>query len=101
MFNKFARNHGFDPLVAKNWYYVSRQDVLEMKVCIKLKKKTLINIFILMKGAERTMNYYDRSFVNALIHLYPDVGFDRVQFLEGNTSRLITPLSLPSYISLL
>ena len=44
------------------------------------------------------MNYYDRSFVNALIHLYPDVGFDRVQFLEGNTSRLITPLSLPSYI---
>ena len=43
-FDVFARNKGFDPHIAENWYTISRDDVFQSEVlwiyfCITQKKK--------------------------------------------------------------
>jgi hypothetical protein len=34
-FNKYARQKGFDPLIAQNWYTADREDIIAQKVSQK------------------------------------------------------------------
>jgi len=67
MFFSFAKEKGFDPLVAENWYSVTSSLLLEQE------------------GAPSVLFYYDGSFVKALMHLFPDMDFDETKFFK--TSR--------------
>eukprot|EP00026_Physarum_polycephalum_P002322 Phypoly_transcript_02328.p1 GENE.Phypoly_transcript_02328~~Phypoly_transcript_02328.p1 ORF type:complete len:917 (+),score=144.55 Phypoly_transcript_02328:40-2790(+) len=57
-FDELAKDKGFDPLVAKNWYSIVPSDINPRK------------------GADRLMDYYGGSFVKAIETIYPDIGFD-------------------------
>eukprot|EP00026_Physarum_polycephalum_P003969 Phypoly_transcript_03986.p1 GENE.Phypoly_transcript_03986~~Phypoly_transcript_03986.p1 ORF type:complete len:741 (+),score=114.71 Phypoly_transcript_03986:43-2265(+) len=72
-FDKFARERGFDPLVPDNWYTSDKSAIRRIK------------------GAQSILNYYNSSIVNALIHVYPDIGlkqegFDRMPVGYWNSS---------------
>eukprot|EP00026_Physarum_polycephalum_P002670 Phypoly_transcript_02678.p1 GENE.Phypoly_transcript_02678~~Phypoly_transcript_02678.p1 ORF type:complete len:822 (+),score=110.18 Phypoly_transcript_02678:190-2655(+) len=58
-FNEFAREQHFDPKLAKNWYSVSRDNVLAKK------------------GAKTVLAHYGGSMARALIHLYPYIGLSK------------------------
>jgi hypothetical protein len=47
-FEKFAARHGFDPLIAENWYTVSKESIIKTKVQKKKKKKKKKSIFLLV-----------------------------------------------------
>jgi hypothetical protein len=34
-FEQFAQRYGFDPLVAKNWYHFSEEQIKDFEVCSK------------------------------------------------------------------
>jgi len=61
-FDTYAKDNGFDPLVASNWYSVTRQNILKCK------------------GSSTVLTYYQGSFVKALAFLYPDIGLDTTKF---------------------
>eukprot|EP00026_Physarum_polycephalum_P000846 Phypoly_transcript_00847.p1 GENE.Phypoly_transcript_00847~~Phypoly_transcript_00847.p1 ORF type:complete len:1309 (+),score=236.62 Phypoly_transcript_00847:226-3927(+) len=58
-FEKYAKENGFDPLVATNWY---NQDRLKI---------------MYTKGGHTVMSYYNGSIAKALADLFPDIGIDR------------------------
>eukprot|EP00026_Physarum_polycephalum_P001243 Phypoly_transcript_01244.p1 GENE.Phypoly_transcript_01244~~Phypoly_transcript_01244.p1 ORF type:complete len:1086 (+),score=113.52 Phypoly_transcript_01244:74-3331(+) len=58
-FEDFAREQGFDPLIAANWRKV-KTDVIEKR-----------------KGAYRVLKPYDRKLSKALAQLFPDIGINR------------------------
>eukprot|EP00026_Physarum_polycephalum_P003664 Phypoly_transcript_03677.p1 GENE.Phypoly_transcript_03677~~Phypoly_transcript_03677.p1 ORF type:complete len:748 (+),score=79.94 Phypoly_transcript_03677:247-2244(+) len=57
-FENYAREHGFDPLVAENWYKQSREKLMSRK------------------GARRVIHCHNNSIDQALIDLFPDIGLD-------------------------
>eukprot|EP00026_Physarum_polycephalum_P001049 Phypoly_transcript_01050.p1 GENE.Phypoly_transcript_01050~~Phypoly_transcript_01050.p1 ORF type:complete len:906 (+),score=142.25 Phypoly_transcript_01050:476-3193(+) len=61
-FDRFAKLHKFDPLKPSNWY--------------KMKLDTIFAI----KGGKNILEYYSRSLAKALIHAYPEIGFDQNKF---------------------
>eukprot|EP00026_Physarum_polycephalum_P002518 Phypoly_transcript_02525.p1 GENE.Phypoly_transcript_02525~~Phypoly_transcript_02525.p1 ORF type:complete len:833 (+),score=92.99 Phypoly_transcript_02525:54-2552(+) len=63
VFENFAKEKGFDPLSASGWYKVTMTDT----------KYT--------KGIRSVLNYYQDSLTNAVIHLFPDVVFNRKKFM--------------------
>eukprot|EP00026_Physarum_polycephalum_P001926 Phypoly_transcript_01929.p1 GENE.Phypoly_transcript_01929~~Phypoly_transcript_01929.p1 ORF type:complete len:592 (+),score=74.28 Phypoly_transcript_01929:633-2408(+) len=66
--NEFAQQQGFDPLVAQNWYSISR-DFMKSDEVSQIHKK-IRTIFSLYKG----------SFIKALMNIYPEVRFNPVHF---------------------
>eukprot|EP00026_Physarum_polycephalum_P002917 Phypoly_transcript_02926.p1 GENE.Phypoly_transcript_02926~~Phypoly_transcript_02926.p1 ORF type:complete len:773 (+),score=149.17 Phypoly_transcript_02926:98-2416(+) len=63
-FNEMAKERGFDPLIAENWYPFAREDVLRRKGGVGILKK------------------YNHSFTNVLIDVYPFVKFDKNKFFS-------------------
>eukprot|EP00026_Physarum_polycephalum_P000662 Phypoly_transcript_00663.p1 GENE.Phypoly_transcript_00663~~Phypoly_transcript_00663.p1 ORF type:complete len:1097 (+),score=133.55 Phypoly_transcript_00663:927-4217(+) len=61
-FDNFALSRGFEPLVAKNWYSVTQQQVLETKY------------------SRVVLGFYKGSFINALLSLYPSIGLAKLKF---------------------
>lgn len=60
-FERFAKRHGFDPLVPENWYKISRKEVAE--------------------GRGRTvLSYYSGNIVKALLDLFPNLDWDDTAF---------------------
>eukprot|EP00026_Physarum_polycephalum_P001040 Phypoly_transcript_01041.p1 GENE.Phypoly_transcript_01041~~Phypoly_transcript_01041.p1 ORF type:complete len:1163 (+),score=140.56 Phypoly_transcript_01041:229-3717(+) len=65
IFDKFAKSHQFDPLVADNWYNVSKDELLQ--------DKAVSSIY---------WNYYKKKrwFGELLLDLYPNIGVDLSKF---------------------
>eukprot|EP00026_Physarum_polycephalum_P002139 Phypoly_transcript_02143.p1 GENE.Phypoly_transcript_02143~~Phypoly_transcript_02143.p1 ORF type:complete len:817 (+),score=78.77 Phypoly_transcript_02143:221-2671(+) len=61
-FDEFARENGFDPLVAQNWYQVSTSDIR--------KKETW----------SAALRAYSGNVVKALLYVYPDIGLEEAWF---------------------
>eukprot|EP00026_Physarum_polycephalum_P001003 Phypoly_transcript_01004.p1 GENE.Phypoly_transcript_01004~~Phypoly_transcript_01004.p1 ORF type:complete len:1224 (-),score=188.92 Phypoly_transcript_01004:75-3746(-) len=61
-FVEYAREHSFDPLIAQNWYDISRDDIMNVK------------------SAGSVMLYYSGSTISALLHLFPEIGLERTKF---------------------
>eukprot|EP00026_Physarum_polycephalum_P001342 Phypoly_transcript_01343.p1 GENE.Phypoly_transcript_01343~~Phypoly_transcript_01343.p1 ORF type:complete len:974 (+),score=101.70 Phypoly_transcript_01343:154-3075(+) len=61
LFHMFAKQGNFDPLVAENWYKVTKADILEIK------------------GASSILKYYG-GFQKALLATFPNIGFDATKF---------------------
>eukprot|EP00026_Physarum_polycephalum_P002145 Phypoly_transcript_02149.p1 GENE.Phypoly_transcript_02149~~Phypoly_transcript_02149.p1 ORF type:complete len:898 (+),score=87.49 Phypoly_transcript_02149:121-2814(+) len=61
-FEDYANKHGFDPLVANNWYSQTREKVLSTK------------------GAFGVIHYHNKSIPEALQYMFPDVSFDQSKF---------------------
>jgi len=64
LFEQFAKERGFDPLIPDNWYGIKGKDLHTMK------------------GGGRVLSYYNWNFVKAVTTLFPDIGFDRAKFPE-------------------
>eukprot|EP00026_Physarum_polycephalum_P003407 Phypoly_transcript_03418.p1 GENE.Phypoly_transcript_03418~~Phypoly_transcript_03418.p1 ORF type:complete len:724 (+),score=75.11 Phypoly_transcript_03418:129-2300(+) len=62
-FDKVARDKGFDPLVAENWYSITRK-------MIEQKKGNPLAAYSGKSG----------KLASALIHLYPNIGLDKNKF---------------------
>eukprot|EP00026_Physarum_polycephalum_P003063 Phypoly_transcript_03072.p1 GENE.Phypoly_transcript_03072~~Phypoly_transcript_03072.p1 ORF type:complete len:815 (+),score=91.36 Phypoly_transcript_03072:101-2545(+) len=61
-FEKYAKIHGFDPLVPDNWYSQSRKSILAME------------------GARRILFFHGNSIAKALQDLFPTIGLDKSKF---------------------
>jgi len=61
-FGSFARKHGFDPLVAENWYYVSRSMLMSEK------------------RAKAVLAPFQFSHVLGLLAVYPHIGLEKSKF---------------------
>jgi len=61
-FEKFAQQKRFNPLIPNNWYDVPSRTILAAK------------------GAGRLLAYYQGSYAKALIHLFPELHFDKRKF---------------------
>jgi len=61
IFHLFAQQGGFDPLVAENWYSITKADILNVK------------------GASTILKYYG-GFHKALIATFPNINFDNTKF---------------------
>eukprot|EP00026_Physarum_polycephalum_P002204 Phypoly_transcript_02209.p1 GENE.Phypoly_transcript_02209~~Phypoly_transcript_02209.p1 ORF type:complete len:520 (+),score=44.14 Phypoly_transcript_02209:1308-2867(+) len=67
VFDKFARDNKFDPLVPDNWYQVS------------------YDMLISTKGISSILQYYyNNNIKKALMHIYPNIGLDQTNFPERN-----------------
>eukprot|EP00026_Physarum_polycephalum_P002189 Phypoly_transcript_02194.p1 GENE.Phypoly_transcript_02194~~Phypoly_transcript_02194.p1 ORF type:complete len:921 (+),score=154.23 Phypoly_transcript_02194:106-2868(+) len=65
-FHDYAKNNGFDPLIASNWYNVTFQDLKEHK------------------GSRSILFYHNFSLKRALQWVYPDIGLDPSLFQQKN-----------------
>lgn len=100
-FEKYAHDHGFDPLLPSAWYaqssssftdikvlYVSTSRPLFVLVFEKLAQSHLPNstpLFItnrFAQGALVVLSYHKDSFSRALMDLFPDIGIDPKKFLN-------------------
>jgi len=61
-FEKFAEEHGFDPLVAKNWYPVTLEMILPRK------------------GSSTVLSYHGGTLKKSLLELFPDIGLEKAKF---------------------
>eukprot|EP00026_Physarum_polycephalum_P005484 Phypoly_transcript_05519.p1 GENE.Phypoly_transcript_05519~~Phypoly_transcript_05519.p1 ORF type:complete len:450 (+),score=67.80 Phypoly_transcript_05519:184-1350(+) len=61
-FDQLARKKGMDPLVAENWYHLRSDEIFAER------------------GASALLEYYDHSFINGLIDVYPNVNFIETKF---------------------
>eukprot|EP00026_Physarum_polycephalum_P001768 Phypoly_transcript_01770.p1 GENE.Phypoly_transcript_01770~~Phypoly_transcript_01770.p1 ORF type:complete len:893 (+),score=154.72 Phypoly_transcript_01770:58-2736(+) len=61
-FAKFATEKNFDPLVAKNWYRISEEDIKKHQDGIRILK------------------YYDNSLPRALANTFPKIGLNPFEF---------------------
>lgn len=73
----FAKNSGFDPLVAENWYTISRDKIMQ-SVCTPLLGQTIVT---LLQGGAKVIDQYNGSVVGALINLFPNIGLDKSKLL--------------------
>eukprot|EP00026_Physarum_polycephalum_P001627 Phypoly_transcript_01629.p1 GENE.Phypoly_transcript_01629~~Phypoly_transcript_01629.p1 ORF type:complete len:1030 (-),score=139.53 Phypoly_transcript_01629:75-3164(-) len=62
VFEDYAREHGFDPLVPENWYNQPRRSI------------------VAFKGASGPIRYYGHSVSKALIDCFPEIGLEAEKF---------------------
>jgi len=62
LFDEFAEKNGFDPLLAENWYRITRSKILSMK------------------GSETILSQYGSSLSRTVAQMYPDIGVDVTKF---------------------
>eukprot|EP00026_Physarum_polycephalum_P001437 Phypoly_transcript_01438.p1 GENE.Phypoly_transcript_01438~~Phypoly_transcript_01438.p1 ORF type:complete len:1047 (+),score=162.81 Phypoly_transcript_01438:248-3388(+) len=61
-FDDFAKKYEFDPLINTNWYNITTKQFVEEK------------------GGSSILNYYNNSFIKALMEIYPASGIDESKF---------------------
>eukprot|EP00026_Physarum_polycephalum_P001724 Phypoly_transcript_01726.p1 GENE.Phypoly_transcript_01726~~Phypoly_transcript_01726.p1 ORF type:complete len:978 (+),score=124.21 Phypoly_transcript_01726:128-3061(+) len=61
-FELYAKENGFNPLVAHNWYLQTREKIMSSK------------------GAHSVVYHHNNSVSQALIDLFPDIGLDKMKF---------------------
>lgn len=78
--DKYAKERGFDPLIAENWFEYTSEAVSIAQVlsCYFLSLSCVL--LTENQGGETVLSYYSGSVVGALQHLYPEVNFDPNKF---------------------
>jgi len=66
-FENYAKQCGFDPLLAENWY-----------------SESLLKIKSMKKGIQRVMSYHNWSWKTALLDLFPNIGLERSKFAKNS-----------------
>lgn len=80
-FEKYAREVGFDPLIADNWYAQSHETILAQKVYKLFCYIIYLNIKIyLFQDISKVISYHDHSVKKALITLFPTIGLQKQKF---------------------
>lgn len=76
--DNFAKQRGFDPLIAENWYTIQISDIKEEQVCL------IFFIFVnyYPKGGITLLHGYKYSLIRALLDIYPDIGLKDVNFAK-------------------
>eukprot|EP00026_Physarum_polycephalum_P001205 Phypoly_transcript_01206.p1 GENE.Phypoly_transcript_01206~~Phypoly_transcript_01206.p1 ORF type:complete len:647 (+),score=92.12 Phypoly_transcript_01206:1465-3405(+) len=82
IFDAFAREKGFNPLVASNWYQTTPKQ------------------FLTTKRRKRVLSFYRKSYFLALRSLYPNIGLDLSNFGEAVDQKSAPkhPIILRSYL---
>lgn len=60
-FDELAAGFQFDPLLCDNWYWIDATTVSKLKI-------------------HPVLQYYDGDYINALMHLYPNIGLSKERF---------------------
>lgn len=76
-FDEIAREKGFNPLVASNWYSISRLEVLARKVIIFYY---VVYLFTFLKGSTTLLNMFHSSYPEALANVYGFETLDKKKF---------------------
>lgn len=74
-FNRFAELHNFDPLVASNWYNVTREQIVAVKVFLRIL--CWVNA---AQGAFPILQQYEGDYLAALADIYPGIGLLKEEF---------------------
>jgi len=64
-FEKFAKEHGFDPLIRKNWYNIPLTSITS-------NNETRNSV---------VSHYYSGNMVRALLHVFPEIGLNPKKFV--------------------
>ena len=104
---EYARDNRFDPLVPENWYSVERSDIVK-EVCLFLY---CLYIFYLecrvdcvanfSSQAPGLLQYYDDSFVEAVIAIFPELTFQIHKFKQAPSMFLHLLRSLTLLLTIL
>lgn len=81
--DNYAKEEGFDPLVAANWLKVKKCDFVKQKVYqLNFLKKIVYLLFYFKKiqGAASVLYYHNKSLKDAVIELYPEFNITRAHF---------------------
>jgi hypothetical protein len=81
----FAKFRNFDPLDAEKWYSITRNQLVK---AVRFSTCPLIcNLHLMFcfdsQGGIGVLNYYGRSFVKALVALYPELKLRRESFFQS------------------
>jgi hypothetical protein len=94
-----AEVHAFDPFIPSNWYSISNQDIIALKVeyplCYSILFLLSFSISILFfyapsplfKNGAYILDYYNGSKTKALLDVFPNIGL-QFEKLTGNYSHL-------------
>jgi hypothetical protein len=100
-FEDYAKEHGFDPLVAENWYIQPRERILSTKVCslFNLSLSPALSLLslpfyphsslIITKGAFGVIYYHNKNIVEALQYMFPEIDFDESKFSQLCKSNMV------------
>jgi hypothetical protein len=78
--DEFAKSNKFDPLDADKWYTVSNRDIAQAVSFLEILAFYLTLFYF--KGGNKVLLFYDRSHINALIALYPELKLNRGNFTK-------------------
>lgn len=77
-FEKYAKQHNFDPRKAENWYSQPKERIMVQKV---LAMKAINSILILLlKGSHAVVFHHNNSLLQALLDIFPDIGLEAAKF---------------------
>ena len=113
-FDIYASENNFDALVPENWYKVERKDIMEKVNNTPLRLLPLssacntrsslasfgFSLLSLLQGAGLITGHYKRSFADALMTNYPDIGLDPGKF-KLKSSTFLPPTSSHQFPPLL
>ena len=81
-YERFAKRQGFDPLVAANWYPVTRSVVFARNE-VHSTPSSLLPSFLSMsyeQNSDLILKIHNGKFIRSLVELFPDVAFDEAKF---------------------
>ena len=96
--NSFAKSREFDPLVAENWYNITKDSILNEKVASSLLVflcVLLLFYLLSLQSGRSFLLYFRGSLLAALSDVYPRVRFDELMF-ERNFGICPPPSPPPS-----
>jgi hypothetical protein len=83
-FVEFAKERGFDPEIAENWYSVDLSDMRKKKVTLNFPLPfSSLFLIICKKGAPGMLKMYNGSFKSALVSVFPDIGIRKHKFAKS------------------
>jgi hypothetical protein len=93
-FDAFARQNGFDPLNPENWYEVDTAAIYATKVLFEnFIFSVILFLFCFLpcsnclifpsKNGRGALGGYNHSLINALMHVYPNIGLVKSKFFQG------------------
>lgn len=88
-FVSFARERNFDPLIAENWYYISKEEVAHVKVLYRFYKNLTRAKTNQKKGGRNILGFHKHSLVTTLQYAFPNVEFNTEKFSRTLTGKLI------------
>lgn len=95
MLINYAAEMGFDPLIATNWYHITKRNILAIKVILSssfflgtLMLNILALIFFIFtyvyKGGNSMLMRYGNKHTQALMDTFPEIGLERERFVGLN-----------------